>query len=282
MIRIVAIVTLFMMFGACKNKNSQDSDAVVRVNDSYIYRKDLDKLVAPGTTAEDSLVIVNNYFNHWATQRLLLDVAAFNLSDEKKSEIQDLVDQFKTDLLTAAYLERMVQQSVDTVVSESDLRNFYDENKDKLVSNEVLVQLRYVNVLNENPKLASIKKYFLSNKKQDFKKLEDLSLQMKSYALNDSVWVNMNQIYGKLPFITSDNIKSYLSDGLFYEIKDAESTYMVKVNKVLDKNSISPFEYIKPTLIQTVMNNRKMELIKKIQKDILDDANKNNQYEIYK
>ncbi|MCP1996511.1 peptidylprolyl isomerase [Flavobacterium sp. HSC-61S13] len=282
MIRIVAIVTLFMMFGACKNKNSQDSDAVVRVNDSYIYRKDLDKLVAPGTTAEDSLVIVNNYFNHWATQRLLLDVAAFNLSDEKKSEIQDLVDQFKTDLLTAAYLERMVQQSVDTVVSESDLRNFYNENKDKLVSNEVLVQLRYVNVLNENPKLASIKKYFLSNKKQDFKKLEDLSLQMKSYALNDSVWVNMNQIYGKLPFITSDNIKSYLSDGLFYEIKDAESTYMVKVNKVLDKNSISPFEYIKPTLIQTVMNNRKMELIKKIQKDILDDANKNNQYEIYK
>ncbi len=282
MIRIVAILTLFMMFGACKNKNSQDSDAVVRVNDSYIYRKDLDKLVAPGTTAEDSLVIVNNYFNHWATQRLLLDVAAFNLSDEKKSEIQDLVDQFKTDLLTAAYLERMVQQSVDTVVSETDLRNFYNENKDKLVSNEVLVQLRYVNVLNENPKLASIKKYFLSNKKQDFKKLEDLSLQMKSYALNDSVWVNMNQIYGKLPFITSDNIKSYLSDGLFYEIKDAESTYMVKVNKVLDKNSISPFEYIKPTLIQTVMNNRKMELIKKIQKDILDDANKNNQYEIYK
>ncbi len=282
MIRIVAILTLFMMFGACKNKNSQDSDAVVRVNDSYIYRKDLDKLVAPGTTAEDSLVIVNNYFNHWATQRLLLDVAAFNLSDEKKSEIQDLVDQFKTDLLTAAYLERMVQQSLDTVVSETDLRNFYNENKDKLVSNEVLVQLRYVNVLNENPKLASIKKYFLSNKKQDFKKLEDLSLQMKSYALNDSVWVNMNQIYGKLPFITSDNIKSYLSDGLFYEIKDAESTYMVKVNKVLDKNSISPFEYIKPTLIQTVMNNRKMELIKKIQKDILDDANKNNQYEIYK
>lgn len=282
MIRICAILTLFMLFGACKNQNSQDSDAVVRVNDSYIYRKDLDKLVAPGTSAEDSLIIVNNYFNHWATQRLLLDVAAFNLSDQKKSEIQELVDQFKADLLTAAYLERMVQQTVDTVVSESDLRNFYNENKDKLVSNELLVQLRYVNVLNENPKLASIKKYFLSNKKQDFKKLEDLSLQMKSYALNDSVWVNMNQIYGKLPFITSDNIKSYLSDGLFYEIKDAESTYMVKVNKVLDKNSISPFEYIKPTLIQTVMNNRKMELIKKIQKDILDDANKNNQYEIYK
>ncbi len=282
MIRFGSIIMLLLVLSACKDKSSRESDAVARVNDSYLYRKDLDKLVAPGTSKEDSVVIVQNYLNHWATQQLLLDVAEFNLSDQKKTEIQELVNQFKTDLMTAAYLERMVQQSVDTVVSDTDLRNFYQTNKDKFISNEVLVQLRYVNVLNENPKLPSIKKYFLSNKKQDFKKLEDLSLQMKSYAFNDSVWVNLNQIYGKLPFITAENIKSYLADGLFYEIKDSESTYMVKVNKVLDKNSISPFDYIKPTLIQMLMNNRKMELIKKIQKDILDDANKNNQYEIYK
>ncbi|MBW3520356.1 peptidylprolyl isomerase [Flavobacterium sp. NKUCC04_CG] len=282
MIRFAFLIMLLLSLNACKDKTFRESDAVARVNDSYLYRKDLDKLVAPGTSKEDSVVIVQNYLNHWATQQLLLDVAEFNLTDQKKTEIQELVNQFKTDLMTAAYLERMVQQSVDTVVSDADLRNFYQTNKDKFISNEVLVQLRYVNVLNENPKLPSIKKYFLSNKKQDFKKLEDLSLQMKSYAFNDSVWVNLNQIYGKLPFITAENIKSYLADGLFYEIKDSESTYMVKVNKVLDKNSISPFDYIKPTLVQTLMNNRKMELIKKIQKDILDDANKNNQYEIYK
>ncbi|WP_430615371.1 hypothetical protein [Flavobacterium sp. JP2137] len=282
MMRFWTLLLVVVVCGACKKGGGEGTDAVVRVNDSYLYRKDLDKMVAPGTSKEDSLVIVQNYFNHWATQQLLLDVAEFNLSDEKKAEIQTLVDQFKTDLLTSAYLERIVQQSVDTTVSEADLKKFYNEHKDKWVSNEFLVQLRYVNVLNGNPKLPTIKKYFLSNKKQDFKKLEDLSLQMKSYAFNDSVWVNLNQIYGKLPFITAENIKSYLSDGLFYEIRDDESTYMVKVNKVLDKNSISPYEYIKPTLIQTLMNNRKMELIKKIQKDILDDANKNNQYEIYK
>jgi hypothetical protein len=51
---------------------------------------------------------------------------------------------------------------------------------------------------------------------------------------------------------------------------------------VIDKNQISPFEYIKPTLNEVLLNKRKLELIKKFEKDITNDAIKNNDYEIYK
>lgn len=122
----------------------------------------------------------------------------------------------------------------------------------------------------------------MSSKKEDFSKLEDLSLQMKSYALNDSIWVSVHQIYDRLPFVTPENLSTYLSGNMFYEVQDSVSTYMVKVYKVLDKKSIAPYDFIKPTLEMMLLNNRKMELMKKLQKDILDDATKNKKYEVYK
>ena len=121
----------------------------------------------------------------------------------------------------------------------------------------------------------------LKNKK-DIKALNDISIQFKSFAFNDSTWVNMNQVYTKLPFITPDNRDKYISDGISYQYPDSTDVYMVKVVRVLGKNSISPYNYIKPTLQQLIINSRKLELIKKLEKEITDDAIKNNKYEIYK
>lgn len=276
---VLAILFIFLM--SCTQKGAYRPGVVARVNETYLSLEDLEAFIPNGTPKEDSLVMIKNYMDKWATQQLLLDAAAINLSSDKKMEIEELVEKFRADMLTNAYLERLVQQKVDTLIRESDIRNYYDSHKEKLLTDDVLVQLRYVNVMNGNPKMNIIKKYFLSEKKEDFAKLEDLSLQMKSYALNDSVWVSMDQVYERLPFITSENMMAYLADNLFYEVKDTVSTYMVKVYKVLNKNEVVPYEFIKPTLKMMLANGRKMELLKKTQKDILEDAIKNKRYEVY-
>ena len=45
---------------------------------------------------------------------------------------------------------------------------------------------------------------------------------------------------------------------------------------------MGPFDFVKPTLREVILNNRKLELIKKFEKDIIDDALKDNKYEVYK
>lgn len=279
---LLGVALVVLLTSSCWRDSGKKEDSVARVIDSYLPISEIETLVPLGTAPEDSISIVKNYLDSWATKQLLLDAAAFNLSDEKKEEIQELVDNFKTDLLTTAYLDLLVREKVDTVIRDADLRRYYEENKERLLTDDVLVQLRYVNVMNGNTNLSTIKKYFMSSKKEDFSKLEDLSLQMKSYALNDSIWVSVHQIYDRLPFVTPENLSTYLSGNMFYEVQDSVSTYMVKVYKVLDKKSIAPYDFIKPTLEMMLLNNRKMELMKKLQKDILDDATKNKKYEVYK
>ena len=66
------------------------------------------------------------------------------------------------------------------------------------------------------------------------------------------------------------------------QLKDSLGVYLMKINDVLLRNETAPIEYVKPTIDQIVINKRKLELIKEIEKDITKDAIKNKQFEIFK
>jgi hypothetical protein len=133
-----------------------------------------------------------------------------------------------------------------------------------------------------NPRFETIRSKFFDYNKKDKKFWSTYALQFNSFAFNDSAWVDMIQVYEKLPVINPDNREDYIQSGKRAQIQDKDNVYLIKITNVIDKNQVSPFDYIKPTLKEVILNKRKLELIKKFEKDITDDAIKNNDYEIYK
>ena len=278
----VLLLLLLVFFSSCDYFKPEDKpQSIARVNDSYLFKEDIKHLIPAGTTKEDSLIIVRSFIDKWASQKLLMKAAEMNLSEERQEEFNQLIKQYKIDLYTTAYIEEMVKTTVDTIISNTELESYYNQNKDNFKTDGTLVKLRYIHLPKEHPKYQTIKSKFFDYKKTDKKFWDTYGMQFKSFVLNDSVWVEMNQIYKKLPFITYNNRTEYISQGKSIEKNDSLDVYLVKVTKVIDKNQVSPFEYIKPTLQQVILNNRKLELIKKIEKEITDDAIKNKKYEIY-
>ena len=263
-------------------KKEQKPHAVARVDDEYLDVSELNGIVPAGTSKQDSIAIINNFIDRWASQKLLYNAAQVNLSKDKQAEYAKLIRQYEIDLYTGAYLEEVVKRTVDTVVTNAELASYYNANKENFKTTGALVRLKYIRVAKDHPKLNAVKSKFLSGNKKDLKSLNDMSIQFKSFAFNDTTWVDMNQIYTKLPFINPENRDRYISSSMSYQYPDSTDVYIVKVSRVLEKNQISPFEYIRPTLQQLIINNRKLELIKKFQKEITDDAIKNDKYEIYK
>lgn len=247
-----------------------------------MYKNDIATLVPAGTSKEDSILLVRDFIDRWASQKLLTDAAERNLSDRKKKEYNALIKQYTIDLYSRAYLEEVVKSTVDTVVSEEELRKYYSDNKENFKTNGLLVRLRFINLSKDNPRFETIRSKFFDYNKKDKKFWSTYAMQFKSFALNDSTWVDMNQVYGKLPVINPENRDDLIQPGKRIQIQDKENTYLIKVTNVIDKNQISPFEYIKPTLKEVLLNKRKLELIKKFEKDITNDAIKNKDYEIYK
>ncbi|MCF6294223.1 MAG: peptidyl-prolyl cis-trans isomerase [Flavobacteriaceae bacterium] len=276
------VILIFIIISSCEFFKKVDSRVpIARVNDTYLYQEDIKDLIFNGTTKEDSILRVNNYITHWATQQLLINGAEINLSEEKQVEFNALVQQYKSDLFIKAYLEALVKRSVDTSVTLEEAQEVYNRNIETFKLNEELIKFRYINVSDNNINLKDIEERFKRFDKDDKTILDSIAIQFKSYSLNDSIWVRLEQVIAKIPVINPDNKKELLKKSNFIQLKDSLGLYLMQINEVLLRNDLAPLEYVMPTIKQIVINKRKLELIKQLEKDITKDAIKNKQFEIF-
>jgi len=274
------IFSLFCL--SCKPNLKRDKEEIIaRVGENYLYKTDIEDLVPEGTESEDSIAIVRSFIDRWATQRLIIDAALRNLSVEQQQVYDKLVQQYKTDIYSKAYIEEVVKQKIDTLISAQEVKSYYNQNKDNFKLSGALARLRYIQLPEDHPKFETIKNKFFDSKKSDSEFWDTYQIQFKSSALNDSVWVEVNQIYKKLPFITPENRDQYLVSGKSSQYKDSTDVYLVRVLQVTNPNDSPPFEYLKSTLKEIILNQRKLELIKKFENEITNDAIKKNKYEVY-
>jgi len=276
------LLFLFVTLTSCEFfKKALEGEPVARVNDSYLYKTDIENLIIDGTSKEDSTLRVNNFINQWATQQLLIDGAELNLSEEKQEEFNTLVNQYKNDLFIKAYMEALVKRSIDTIVSQEEAKEVYSRNQETFKLNEELIKFRYINVDESNADLKEIETRFKRFDNDDKKILDSIAIQFRSYSLNDSIWIRANQAILKIPAINAQNKKELLKKSNFIQLKDSLGLYLMHINEVLVRNEIAPMEFVMPTIKQIVINKRKLEFIKELEKDITKDAIKNKQFEIF-
>lgn len=281
--KVVSILFLISVFYSCDYfKAPKKPKSIARVGNEYLFESDLEQIVPKNTNKEDSIAIVTTFINQWASKKLLLNGALDNLSSEKLDQFNVLIENYKTDLYTKAYLEELVNNQIDTLITEDQIVAYYDKNKQFFKSSNNLVKLRYINLVKENTKIETIKSKFNSFTKKDINVLQDLAINFKSYAFNDSVWVEESQVFQRLPFITMDNKSNYITAGKSIVFNDSTTTWLVKIKDILPSNTPTPLQFIRPTIKQVILNNRKLELLKSLEKDILTNAKKNNTYELYK
>ena len=282
MIKHTLYIVLFFVVSSCSYFNKKDNDnAVARVNDVYLFKSDLLEKIPSDLKGNDSIAFVQNYINQWAKQQLLLNGANQNLSDERLEEFDALVEQYKNDLYSNAYLEALISRGLDTIVNDNIAQVYYTNNSEAFRLNEDLVKLKYITVNKDINSLDQIKTKFRRYNKKDKADLERLKIQFKSYALNDSVWVRSSQVLNKLPVITIDNKNELLKKSNFIELTDSIDLYLVQIKDVLMRGDIAPLNYVRPTINQIVVNKRKVDLLKKIETDITKDAIKNKKFEIF-
>jgi hypothetical protein len=262
-------------------KETDDRIPVARVGDAYLYQEDIENIVADGTTPEDSILLINNFITRWATQELLVDGAKRNLPETQQDEFNKLVTQYKNDLFTKAYLEALVNKYIDTTITTSEAQSIYDTNRETFKLNEELVKLRYISLPLNAINKDEVERRFQRYNKDDRAYFDGVALQFKSYSFNDSIWVKLSQAAEKIPVVNAENKSELLKKSNFIQLKDSLNLYLMQINDVLQQNDYAPLEYVKPTIDQIIINKRKLELIKQLEKDITKDAIKNNQFEIY-
>ena len=276
------LTILCLLFFCSCNYLTQDASIIpiARVNNSYLYNDDIIDLISENTTKEDSTLIVNNFINRWATKQLLIDQSMINLSQEKQDFFNEMVNQYKTDLYTEAYKSSIILKQLDTVILKKEYEDYYNLNKRNFKLNDELLKVRYIQVDKNFLNLKVLEKKFKRYDSIDKKDLINLSIKFKSFNLNDSIWIKSNVLIGRLPVLKEENLK-LLKKPNYTQLQDSLGVYLIKIEATLKTNDIAPLSYVRPTIEQIILNKRKQDLLKKIQKDITIDAIKNKNFEIF-
>jgi hypothetical protein len=257
-----------------------DRKPIARVNDAYLYKSDLKNILANNPSKQDSAIFVKNYINSWIKHELLLDKAKLNLQ-EQTDKFDELVKKYKEDLFINSYKEKAVAQYLDTVVTENDINEFYKKNSQNFRLNEDLIQLKFIkigkNVLNKKELI----KLFKSNKQEDLDSLKTKELELKSMNLNDTIWVKYTNLITKVPVFKNVDKKQLLKKDYFIQKEDSLSLYLLKISNVLLIGNVAPKSYIEPTIVQVILQQRKLKLLKNIEETLVNDARKKQQFEIY-
>ena len=280
--RILSSLFLVMMLISCDYfKQDIQSKAIARVNDKYLYKEDIKGLVFQSASKEDSILIVNNFITKWATQQLLVDQSIVNLPQNQQDKFNKLVDEYKIDLYTEAYKSSIVTRQLDSLISTKELEHYYELNKENFKLNDELLKVRFILVPSDFNNLSEVTKKFKRYNAKDKIDLSNLTIKFTSFNLNDSIWIKNDVLLDALP-ILQFNSKQVLKKSNFSQLQDSLGVYLVKIEEVLKTNDISPLSYVKPTIEQIILNKRKQELLRKLEKEITIDAIKNKNFEIYK
>ncbi len=283
MMRTTAGFLMLLMFlSSCQYLAPEESQKQIlaRVNTSYLYLEDIRDLLGPNMTKEDSILIIQNQINKWATQQLLIDQAKINLSLDLQSDLEELIQQYRIDLYTESYKGKIVTAQLDSVIDEHEMRNYYELNKDNFKLNEALVRCRYVHLDGQFLAKDEVKNALSRYDSTDRDLLDQWRLQFKSVNLNDSLWVRQERLTAQIPALAGKSLKA-LKNVKISQFEDSLGLYLLKIEDVLDRNDVAPLSYVAPTIRQIILNRRKQELTLKLEKDIAKDAIRNKTFEIY-
>ena len=276
----LTIINLIVLC-SCDFINQENLDApIARVNDSYLYQKDIKNLIFENTSKDDSTLIVTNFINRWATKQLLIDQSIINLTQEKQDAYNNLVNQYKTDLYIEAYKSSIVAKRLDSIITFEELEKFYNQNKENFKLNDNLLKIRYIHIDENFSNTKELVEKFKRFDSIDKNELTKLSIKFKAFNLNDSIWIKNDLLIGVLPVLKQNNIQ-VLKKTNFTQLQDSLGVYLVKIEALLKTNDIAPLSYVKPTIEQIVINKRKQEILKKIEKEITIDAIKNKNFELF-
>lgn len=275
-LKLITYLIVISGFISCQQQ-SPNADAAARVNDRYLSKEELNMAMPKGLALEDSLLYRNNFIKMWATKELLLEKARINI-DDREGDIQELVRNYEQELLIERYKKALLQQELDTLITETDLNDYYEANKNVYRLNEDLMQLKYIHFSGDISDKKDLIKLFKSNDQEDREELIARELEFYSFSFNDSIWVSYRDVEKKLAFLKDEkNIKK----NQFIQKEDSLGVYLLAVKDMRHRNDIAPKEYVIPTIQQMILHKRKLELMNEIEKTIMVDAINNKQFEQY-
>ncbi|MEN6618239.1 MAG: hypothetical protein ABFC28_01885 [Rikenellaceae bacterium] len=270
------ILCLIPLVFSCRYLDFTSPDAVVaEVGDKILYESEVKNLIPEGTSPADSTNMVEQYVNSWALKHLLINKAESELSKSEKDVEQELED-YRSSLLVYKYEKIYLEERLDTVVTEEECKEYYDNYSSNFTLNNSVVKARVVKISDRSPNLETIRKMYRANSIEEIDEFEKLCYNSADRYNNfNNQWVDMSDIAREIPYDVQMCEREAWTKS-YIETNDSSYHYFVYFLDKIAPDSTAPFEFYHTKIKEIIISKRKQELLANLEKNLIKEALEKN------
>ncbi|WP_157601180.1 hypothetical protein [Persicobacter sp. CCB-QB2] len=252
---------------------------LARVGEQALYLSELSEFTGDKDYGKDSAAHYQRLVHSWVKQQLLISKAKEEGID--LAEINQRVDAYLNSLLVYEFKKRYISRNMEASVKDEEILTYYETNKKNFELKQNIVKGFFVQLPANSPRLKDFRKWFRSSKENDLDKMKAYCFQYaQNYHIDETIWMPFDGIVKNTPFGSLESKGNFLKKNNFAERTENEMIYFLKIKEYKLIGSTPPLDFIKDQVTDIVLNKRKVEMLKNLEKDIYNRAERNHEIEI--
>lgn len=279
--KIFLTILIISFTSACKQKATQDAKKeLAKAYNETLYLSDMEGMFPENATRQDSLAVINAYIDRWVRNKLMMVNAEKNIPAEM--DIEKMVNDYRQSLILSIYEKKITDENLNLEVNEQELRDYYDKSKEQFQLESPILRGYFLKLPRPTEQIDSLQKWWNNLKSADnLQKLRDYTAKyrLKTFWLSDSIWHNADELKN---IIQHKDFKiDDLQSGKEITLKDDEYQYFLKINKMMDKKEIAPFEVARDQILKVSLHQRKIKLLEQKKQELFEAEMKKNNVKIF-
>ena len=271
---------VLFLFGCSQNAEYvDDSKLLAEVGNQRLYISELDGMIPANATSEDSSLIINALVERWAREAVMLNEAERSVTEDMN--IDRLVEDYRASLLKNNYERLLIDQLLDSLVTQEQVQAFYESHKEQFILEEPIVRCYFMKIAEDNANLNDARTAWNKLPAQEsVQTIQRLATENATLSkLDANQWYEVSALEEEMPqgFISTSNVQSKKS---FIRTKDG-FTYFFHLIQVLANDDTPPMEYLESKIKRVVLHQRKQKLLEDKKAEMYTREMRRNSIKIY-
>lgn len=126
------------------NKNKPVDKLIATVYDKKLHLSDMAGMFPLNANHDDSLQLIGSFATRWTKDQVFLTEAEKHIPQDL--EIEELLKKYSESLISLNFQKLLTEQNLDSLVSEEELRDFYEKNKDQYQLETSIIRCYFVKI----------------------------------------------------------------------------------------------------------------------------------------
>ena len=266
---------------ACSDKGGDiKRTPVLEVEGKFLYQDEIDQIIPATASLIDSADIAERYIKKWVTDVLVYENAKRNIN--KLNDIEKRVEEYRKSLIINEYEQALIKERLSGVVTEDEMKKFYETYKSQLISQENLIKGLLLIVPKNAPQIDKVREWVRLSNTKSLENIEKYSLKNAiSYDYFMNNWTSFGEILKKAPFRIEDS-GVFVRSTSFAETSDSTKMYLLRIVSSIPTGQTEPYDLAKKKISSILLNKKKSDFIIQFEKDIYKDAKEEGSINYFK